>query len=101
MTGAADAMRARINKANDDLVARNEEIRRRVAAGEQQIAIAREFGISKQRVAAILVPRSSLAAKAREFDAAEAKIRAYDAAVAAGILQPIEDGDGSNDGGAP
>jgi len=68
---------------------RNEEIRRRAAAGMAPTELARTFNLSKTRVQAILEPRSELIAKAR----------AYDALVAAGVAPPLGvNGKGAADG---
>jgi len=70
---ARDAIDARLQKANEEERERNAEIRRRVAEGESQAALAREFGISKQRVSQVLTPpRQKLRSKARLFDQAVA-----------------------------
>ncbi len=88
MTGAADAMRQRFEVANTALVERNEEIRKRVAAGESKEAVARQYGISRVRVQQIV---SGSRGRTRREAAA------YRALVAEGKALPL-DGEGAANG---
>jgi Mor family transcriptional regulator len=67
---------------------RNNDIRRRMAAGESQVAIAREYGVSVERVRQIAL---------RAHERAEA--RAYRALVAAGKAPPIGPSNGKGAAG--
>ena len=89
---AAAAIKRGLEADRDRIInTRNEEIRRRHAAGESQASLAGEYGISGQRVSQIVA----------EPRAAEAltKASAFDRAVAEGLI-PADYGSDNGDGGA-
>jgi DNA-directed RNA polymerase sigma subunit (sigma70/sigma32) len=81
MTRAADAIRRRFDAAEAKLRQRNEEIRRRRAAGESARRLAQEFNLSAERVRQIA---TDSAARTRKEAAA------YRALVAEGKAPPLD-----------